>query len=93
MGGWKDENEKTKHKKIWVSLGALTAFALWTLPVCHVDVRPIGPGGSRVGLAAVNQAFHAMTGVHWLSDIVGGMLLSMGLMALYAFAVSLREDR
>lgn len=29
----------------------------------------------------------------WLSDIVGGMLLSVGLVALYAFAVSLREDR
>ena len=34
-----------------------------------------------------------MTGVHWLSDIMGGMLLSVGLVALYAFAVSLREDR
>ena len=78
MGGWKDENEKTKHEK---ALGS------------SVDVRPIGPGGSRVGLAAVNQAFHAMTGVHWLSDIVGGILLSVGLVALYAFAVSLREDR
>lgn len=85
--------KRQNTKKPWVSLGALTAFALWTLLVCHVDVRPIGPGGSRVGLAAVNQAFHAMTGVHWLSDIVGGMLLSVGLVALYAFAVSLREDR
>lgn len=85
--------KRQNTEKLWVSLGALTAFALWTLLACHVDVRPIGPGGSRVGLAAVNQAFHAMTGVHWLSDIVGGMLLSVGLVALYAFAVSLREDR
>lgn len=84
--------KRQNTKKLWVSLGALTAFALWTLLVCHVDVRPIGPGG-WVGLAAVNHAFHAMTGVHWLSDIVGGMLLSVGLVALYAFAVSLREDR
>lgn len=27
-----------------------------------------------------------VSGVHWLSDIIGGMLLSGGLVSLYAFA-------
>lgn len=59
-------NMKQGNKtSLWISVGALTAFALWTLLVGHVDVQPIGPGGSRVGFAAVNGAFHKWTGVHW----------------------------
>lgn len=44
----------------------LAAFALWTMAVCAVDVEPIGPGGSKVGFAALNGAFHELTGVHWV---------------------------
>lgn len=43
-----------------------------------------------LGILAVFTAFmvigRLLSGVHWLSDIVGGVLLSMGLAALYAFA-------
>lgn len=39
-------------------------FLLWTLAVSRVDVRPIGPEGSCVGFAALNGAFHRLTGVH-----------------------------
>lgn len=47
------------------ALGFLAAFALWTVLVRQVDVQPIGPEGSRVGFAAINGAFHTLTGVHW----------------------------
>ncbi len=40
------------------------AFAVWTWIVCTVDVQPIGPNGSSVGLSMVNGWFHAVTGVH-----------------------------
>ena len=33
-----------------------------------------------------------ISGVHWLSDIVGGVLLSAGLVPLYALAVKQREN-
>ena len=33
-----------------------------------------------------------LSGVHWLSDIVGGVLLSAGLVTLYALAVKQREN-
>ena len=60
---------------LWSALGFLFAFALWTVLVCRVDVRPIGPNGSSVGFAAVNGAFHTLTGVHWalytLTDWLG----------------------
>jgi undecaprenyl-diphosphatase len=64
----------------------LLAFLVWTLLVTTVDVRPIGQGGSSVGLATVNGAFHAWTGVHltlytltdWLS------LIPLGIVAAFA---------
>lgn len=46
------------------SLCLLTAFVLWTAAVCAVDVQPVGPMGSPVGLAGLNRWFHGLTGVH-----------------------------
>ena len=67
--------KKQNTASIWSALGALAAFALWTVLVEHVDVQPLGPNGSCVGLAAINGAFHALTGVHWalytLTDWLG----------------------
>ena len=42
----------------------------------------MGLQDSAVGFAAVNGRFHRLTGVHWLTDIVGGVLLSGGLARL-----------
>lgn len=42
----------------------LAAFGIWTLLIRRVDVRPIGPNGSSVGMAAFNGWFHRITGVH-----------------------------
>lgn len=42
----------------------LTTFVLWTLAISYLDVQPIGPNGSLVGFAALNGAFHRLTGVH-----------------------------
>ena len=39
-------------------------FALWTLLVQMVDVKPIGPRGSLVGFASLNGAVHSVTGVN-----------------------------
>ena len=47
-----------------LAVGLLAAFALWTAALCMVDVQPIGPQGSAVGLATMNQWFHRWTGVH-----------------------------
>lgn len=51
-------------RSIWVSLGLMTAFALWTAAVICVDVQSIGPEGSRVGFGTINGLFHQWTGVH-----------------------------
>ena len=44
-------------------VGLLAAFALWTIALSCIDVQPIGPDGSSVGFAAMNDAVHGMTGV------------------------------
>lgn len=51
-------------KKFSPSIWLLMAFALWTLGVCFIDVRPIGPHGTAVGFAFLNSWCHRITGVH-----------------------------
>ena len=52
-------------KKIWISVGFLLAFVLWTYAVSVVDVQPIGPEKSCVGFAAVNGPVHDFFGVRF----------------------------
>ena len=57
--------EKKNRKLFWVGVGLLAVFVLWTIVVCFVDVRAIGPEGSSVGFAALNGFVHELTGVNW----------------------------
>lgn len=57
-------NNETK-RPLGAGLCLLAAFALWTAAVRTIDVAPIGPLGSSVGFAALNDFFHRLTGVHW----------------------------
>ena len=49
---------------LWAGLGLLAGFGVWTLLIRRIDVRPIGPNGTSVGLAAFNGWFHRTAGVH-----------------------------
>lgn len=79
-----------QKKNLILSVFFLTAFAAWTAVVKLVDVRPIGPEGSSVGLAAVNHTVHKLTGVHmelylltdWLSLVPLLFILGFGLLGL-----------
>ena len=56
-----------KEKKIPAeAIGLLVLFVLWTVMVMNIDVQPIGPEGTRVGFAGLNEWFHTLTGVNWL---------------------------
>lgn len=73
----------------------LMAFLVWTAIVCFVDVQPIGPAETCVGLATLNQCIHQITGVHWglytvtdwlgLVPVVVGM--SFGILGLMQWIV------
>lgn len=56
---------KRIRKKLIVSMCLLAAFVLWTVAICFVDVRAIGPQSSSVGFAGINGFVHTLTGVHW----------------------------
>lgn len=79
-----------KRKSFCVPIGLLVLFILWTLVVCFVDVRPIGPHNSSVGLAGINQFFHNLTGVNfllyhitdWLGLVPVGVCIGFGLLGL-----------
>ena len=53
-----------KKKKLCIAVGLLAAFALWTIAISLIDVQAIGPQGSTVGFATLNNMFHRLTGVH-----------------------------
>ena len=56
---------KNGIRHIYIGIGLILAFVLWTVLVLFVDVQPIGPRDSSVGFATVNGAFHRLTGVHF----------------------------
>lgn len=72
------------------AIGLLAAFVFWTLLVRFVDVSPIGPQGSSVGIATLNEAVHRMTGVYmtlyeltdWLGLIPILVALGFGVLGL-----------
>ncbi len=65
-------------------------FILFTGIVLFVDVQPIGPDGSSVGLAMINQAFAKQVGVHllwyqitdWLGLVAIGVALGFAVLGL-----------
>ena len=68
----------------------LTAFAFWTAAIGLVDVKAVGPEGSAVGFATLNNLFHGLTGVHmdlyhitdWLSLIPLGFICGFAVLGL-----------
>ena len=82
--------KKENSISLYVAIGLLAAFVLWTVLLCFADVQAIGPEGSKVGLATVNLIFHQLTGVNmglyeltdWLSLIPFGMMAGFALLGL-----------
>ena len=78
---------KQRKHKLFLSLGLLAAFVLWTVLVRFVDVAPIGPEGSAVGFAALNGWFHRLTGVHMALYSVTDWLSLIPLFIIFGFAL------
>lgn len=82
---------KREKRKILVwAAGLLAAFLLWTGLVCLVDVQPIGPRGSEVGLATMNGFVWGALGLHmtlytvtdWLGLVPLGIVVGFGILGL-----------
>ena len=73
-------------KKLYLAGGMFAAFLLWTVMICTVDVKPIGPNSSAVGMAAMNQSVRECIGTHltwyYLTDLLS--LIPLGIIAGFA---------
>ncbi len=82
--------KKTKGKLFGIAGMLLTAFVLWTVAICRIDVQPIGPNGSSVGFAGLNGWVHDLTGVHmglyvltdWLGLVPMGFVLGFAVLGM-----------
>ena len=79
--------EKKNRRLFWVGVGLLAAFVLWTVFVCFIDVRAIGPNGSSVGFATLNGYVHDLTGVNMLLYVVTDWLGLVPIGVAFGFAV------
>ena len=82
---------KANGKRILFSgILLITVFAIWTLAVLTVDVKPSGVNGTNIGFAALNGWFHEFTGVHmnlyiitdWLGLVPIAACLMLGIVGL-----------
>lgn len=82
--------KRENRKHLCFAMCMLGAFLLWTAAIQIIDVQAIGPQGSTVGFAMVNQFVHRLTGVHlsvyaltdWLSLVPLGIMMGFGLLGL-----------
>lgn len=78
---------KRNRKMLCVSLCLFGAFVMWTLLVRFVDVRQIGPQGSSVGFATLNQLVHNATGTNMTLYVITDWLGIVPIAAALGFAV------
>lgn len=75
------------RRRMAMAAGLLAAFAAWTIAVQHVDVQPIGPQGSQVGFAAVNQLVHRLTGTNFTLYVITDWLGRIPVLVCGGFGV------
>ena len=56
--------KKNEKKLLFTGFAFLVAFAIWTLLIQVIDVKPAPNTGTNVGFATFNFWFHQLTGVH-----------------------------
>ena len=79
--------EKKNKKRFVLGVSLIVAFVLWTILVCFVDVRAIGPEGSSVGFAALNGFVHELTGVNWFLYTITDWLGIVPIAVALVFAI------
>ncbi len=78
---------KRNRSRYAVTAALFLGFVIFTLMTRYTDVRPIGPGGSRVGLAALNRFVFDRLGVHLFWYTLTDWLGLVPVLAAFGFAV------
>ena len=79
---------KNNQKTLYTAICILVAFVLWTIAIQFIDIQVIGPQGSSVGFATLNQFVHNLTGVNmslytitdWLGLVPLGFAMGFALL-------------
>ena len=79
--------EKKNRRLFLVGVSLFAAFVLWTVLVCFVDVRAIGPQESSVGFATLNGYIHDLTGVNMRLYVITDWLGLVPIGVAFGFAV------
>ena len=74
-------------KSLFLAIGFILSFAVWTILVCFTDVRAIGAEGSRVGFAAMNGWFFSITGENLILYYITDWLSLIPVFIMLGFAV------
>ncbi len=56
--------KETGKRKILIGFVFLTAFAIFTILVQTVDVKPLGVNGTNIGFSTINCMIHKLSGVN-----------------------------
>lgn len=90
--------DRNIKKAFCTGVALIALFAVWTVLVQTVDVRPAGQSGTTVGFAALNCRFHEWTGVNMplytLTDWLGlvPVLVCLGFAGLGAGQLIFRKS-
>lgn len=80
-------NRQIKRRLLWACALMLLFLAL-TLAVMRVDVRPIGPEGSAVGLATINEFVWGLFGERLVWYHITDWLGVLAILTAFGFAVT-----
>lgn len=83
--------QKRNSKNLYLAMIFLAAFVLWTVLLCFLDLKAIGPKNSVVGFSTLNQFVHNLTGVNmwlytvtdWLGLVPIAFAFGFGLLGLF----------
>ena len=79
---------KNNQKTLYTAICILVGFVLWMIAIQFIDIQVIGPQGSSVGFATLNQFVHNLTGVNmslytitdWLGLVPLGFAMGFALL-------------
>ena len=75
-----------KNRKLITAFSLLLSFALWTLLILIIDVRPVGVNDTSLGFATLNIWLHKLLGVHMSLYMITDWLSLIPLSVCFLFA-------
>lgn len=72
---------------LYIALSSLAAFAIWTISLCCIDIKAIGPEGSSVGFSALNGFIRDLIGSNMTLYVITDWLGLVPLFFAFGFAI------